>query len=50
MVVEIDFVVDVLKKCKEDGLDDDQESFLNIYLEMPEYIKLTQTVNCFSVM
>ena len=49
-VGEIDFVVDVLKKCKEDGLDDDQESFQNIYLEMPEYIKLDSNCELFQVM
>ena len=49
-VGEIDFVIDVLKKCKEDGLDDDQESFQNIYLEMPEYIKLDSNCELFQVM
>ena len=49
-VGEIDFVIDILKKCKEDGLDDDQESFQNIYLEMPEYIKLDSNCELFQVM
>ena len=47
---DIDFVIDVLKKCNEDGLDDDQESFQNIYLDMPEYIKLDSNCELFQVM
>lgn len=47
---EIDFVIDVLKKCMEDKLDDDQESLQNIYIIDSKNIKLDSNCELFQVM
>ena len=45
---EIDFVIDVLKKCMEDKLDDDQESLQNIYIIDSKNIKLDSNCESYS--
>ena len=47
---DIDFVIGILKKCNEDGLEDDQESLQKMYLENPKDIKLDSNCELFQVM
>lgn len=49
-VGDIDFVIDVLKECNEDGLDDDQESLQMAYMKNTKDIKLDSNCELFQVM